>query len=58
MFDNAGWSRPDGSDLIGWTRRAGTSGLVYLQPGDDAITCDNPVYRRLIRNAVHWVARR
>lgn len=56
MFDNAGWDHPPGSDLIGWTRKAGNSPLVYLQPGDDQTTYDNPVYRRLIENAIRWVA--
>lgn len=58
MFDNAGWSHDDGSNLIGWARQAGNSRLVYLQPGDDATTYDNPVYRRLVGNAVRWVAGR
>lgn len=56
MFDNEGWSHEDGSSLIGWTRRAGNSPLVYLQPGDDHVTYDNPVYRRLVENAIRWVA--
>ena len=55
LFDNQGWSHPDGSNLIGWTRRAINSPLVYLQPGDDATTYDNPVYRRLVENAIRWV---
>lgn len=55
MFDNDGWSHPDGSNLIGWTKRAINSPLVYLQPGDDATTYNNPVYRRLVENAIRWV---
>jgi type 1 glutamine amidotransferase len=56
MFDNTGWSHADGSDLIGWVKRAGNSPLVYLQPGDDHVTYDNPDYRLLVENAVRWVA--
>ncbi len=56
MFSNKGWSHDEGSNLIGWTRRVGNSQLVYLQPGDDAVTYDNPVYRRLLQNAIRWVA--
>lgn len=56
MFDNQGWSHDEGSDLIGWTLRAHNSRVVYLQPGDDKTTYDNPVYRRLVENAIHWVA--
>lgn len=55
MFDNEGWDHPEGSNLIGWTKRALNSPLVYLQPGDDAVTYDNPIYRRLIENAIRWV---
>lgn len=55
MFDNEGWSHPEGSNLIGWTRRAINSPIVYLQPGDDATTYDNPIYRRLVENAIRWV---
>jgi len=55
MFDNEGWLHPPGSNLIGWTRKAGNSPLVYLQPGDDRTTYDNPAYRRLVENAIRWV---
>lgn len=54
-FSNEGWSHADGSNLIGWTRKARNSPVVYLQPGDDATTYDNPVYRRLVENAIRWV---
>lgn len=56
MFDNGGWMHPPGHDLIGWTRRARNSPLVYLQPGDDAATFADPNYRRLVENAIRWVA--
>jgi len=55
MFDDEGWDRADGSNLIGWTRRARNSRLVHLQPGDDQTTYDNLVYRRLIENAIRRV---
>jgi hypothetical protein len=55
MFDNEGWDHDDGSSLIGWTKRAGNSPVVYLQPGDDQTTYDNPIYRRLVENAIRWV---
>jgi type 1 glutamine amidotransferase len=56
MFSNEGWQHPDGSNLVGWIKRAGRSPLVYLQPGDAPATYGHPGYRRLIRNAIHWVA--
>lgn len=55
MNDNAGWPHPPGSNLIGWTKRAINSPLVYLQPGDARPAYDNPHYRRLVRNAIDWV---
>jgi type 1 glutamine amidotransferase len=56
MFSNEGWSHPPGSNLIGWVKRAENSPLVYLQPGDDAVTYQNPNYRRLVENAIRWTA--
>ncbi|BEV01033.1 ThuA domain-containing protein [Novosphingobium olei] len=56
MFSNEGWDHAPGSNLIGWAKRAGNSPLVYLQPGDDEVTYANPVYRRLIENAIRWTA--
>jgi type 1 glutamine amidotransferase len=56
MYDNAGWEHPAGSNLIGWTRKALTSRVVYLQPGDGPDAYDNPHIGRLIENAIRWVA--
>jgi len=56
LFSNEGWQHSPGSNLIGWAKRARSSPLVYLQPGDDATTYNNPVYRRLVENALRWVA--
>ena len=55
MNDNSGWAHPPGSNLIGWTKRALSSPLVYLQPGDARQAYDNRHYRRLLRNAIDWV---
>jgi type 1 glutamine amidotransferase len=56
MYDNAAWDHPPGSNLIGWTRRAGNSAVVYLQPGDGPDAYDNPHVRNLIEDAIRWVA--
>jgi type 1 glutamine amidotransferase len=50
-----GWDHPPSSNLIGWTKRAINSPLVYLQPGDGRSAYDNPHYRRLLENAIRWV---
>jgi type 1 glutamine amidotransferase len=56
MYSNDGWAHPDGSRLIGWTKRARNSPLVYLQPGDGPATYADANYRRLVENAIRWVA--
>ncbi|MFA7588305.1 MAG: ThuA domain-containing protein [Novosphingobium sp.] len=58
MFANEGWDHPQGSGVIGWARQAINSRLVYLQPGDGPSAYDNPHYRRLVENAIRWVAKR
>jgi len=56
MHDRAGWHHAPGSNLIGWTKQAIQSRLVYLQPGDGPATYANPHYRQLVENAIRWVA--
>jgi type 1 glutamine amidotransferase len=58
LNERAGWDHPPGSSLIGWTRKAIASDLVYLQPGDGPSAYDSPHYRRLIENSIRWLARR
>ena len=47
---------PPASNLIAWAKVAGRSPLVYIQPGDTASTFGNAPYRRLMANAINWVA--
>lgn len=56
MFSNDGWHHDPGSRLIGWTRQVGNSRIVYLQCGDGPEAYANPWFRRLIWNAIRWVA--
>ena len=56
MFSNDGWDHPTGSNLVGWTRQAINSRLVYLQGGDGASAYADGNYRRLVENAIRWVA--
>lgn len=58
MFANQGWEHPPGSNLIGWAKQALASRLVYLQPGDGPSAYENPHVRRLLENAIRWVADR
>ncbi len=56
MYANEGWTHADGSNLVGWVKRARRSPLVYLQPGDGPATYADETYRRLVENAIRWVA--
>ncbi|MBI1186015.1 MAG: ThuA domain-containing protein [Alphaproteobacteria bacterium] len=56
MYSNEGWSHAPGSDLVGWVKRARHSPLVYLQFGDGPQTYADPNFRRLVANAIRWVA--
>lgn len=55
MHDRTGWEHPPGSNLIGWTKQAINSRLVYLQLGDGESTYTNQHYRQLVENAIRWV---
>ena len=50
------WQHPPASDLIGWAKPAGHSPVVYLQPGDGPQTFADHSFRRLLGNALAWVA--
>ena len=52
------WPGRAASDVVAWTREVDASRLVYLQPGDGPATYANEHWRRLLGNALHWVARR
>ncbi len=56
MHSRRDWSHPPGSNLVAWYRAAGNSPLVYIQGGDDAEALGNEYFRRLLENAVRWVA--
>jgi uncharacterized protein len=56
LYENEGWSHPEGSGLIGWVKTAGNSPIVYLQCGDGPAAYANPSFRRLVANAIRWVA--
>lgn len=53
---NQGWVHPQGSNLVAWAKPAGRSPVVYLQPGDGPSAYGNPGFRRLLGNAIRWVA--
>ncbi len=54
--EQANWSHPPGSDLIVWAHSAGNSPVVVSDVGDGPPAYENRSYRRLIENALKWVA--
>lgn len=46
---------PNSGDIIGWAHTCGNSSIVYLQPGHNHNTFQNPNYRRLVEQSIRWV---
>lgn len=55
---NDGWEHPRGSGVVAWVREHPRSRIVYVQLGDSPAAFANPAYRRLLANALTWVAGR
>ena len=47
---------PEGSNLVGWTKKARNSSIAYLQFGHERIGYENAYFRKLLANAVKWAA--
>jgi uncharacterized protein len=56
MFDNEAWHHPAGSNLVAWAKPARNASLVYLQFGDGPAAYANPHVRRILANALDFVA--
>ncbi len=54
--EQANWRHPPGSDLIVWLNACGNSPVFVSDVGDAPPAYDHPSYRRLIHNAIGWVA--
>ena len=52
-----GWAHPQGSNLIAWINRYRNSDIVVIACGDGPSAYANPGFRRLLGNAIRWVAR-
>jgi hypothetical protein len=50
------WDHPPGSDLVVWANAAGASPVVASDVGDSPAAFGNPAFRRLLLNALCWVA--
>lgn len=47
---------PTSNRVIAWTHTYGRSRVVYIQLGHDRYAYENPHYRRLVHQAIRWVA--
>lgn len=47
---------PQSSKIIGWTHQKENSRIVYIQPGHDKNGYENPAYRKLVKQAIRFVA--
>jgi uncharacterized protein len=56
MYSSDGWSHPAGTGLVGWVKPAGQSPIAYLQPGHGPAAYANASFRKLLSNAIGWVA--
>lgn len=56
MWSREGWNHPPGKGYMGWVKTAGNSPVVYLQSGHGPSAYANPSFRRLLANAIAWVA--
>jgi type 1 glutamine amidotransferase len=54
--ERASWSHPPGTDVIAWANAVGSSPVVATDLGDGPDAYANPGFRRLVHNAIHWVA--
>lgn len=54
--ERAAWTHPPGSDLVVWANARGASPIVASDIGDGPSAFANPQFRRLLRNALVWVA--
>lgn len=54
--EQASWQHPPGSDLIVWANSAGASPVVVSDVGDAPPAYESAAYRKLLHNALRWVA--
>lgn len=51
-------AEPTSGRIIAWAKTYEAARVVYVQLGHDHDAYENPSYRRLLANAIRWVARR
>lgn len=56
LHSRENWEHPPGSNCVAWVKQAGIAPLVYLQFGDGPATYANPHVRRILANALNFIA--
>lgn len=56
MWARDGWTHPRGSGIVGWVKSAGASPIVYFRSGHGPAAYANGGFRRVLSNAIAWVA--
>ncbi|MBH77757.1 MAG: acyl-CoA synthase [Dehalococcoidia bacterium] len=56
MYERGDWTHPPTSNMVAWAKNHYNSPIVYIQPGDVPTSYNNPNYRKLLSNAIKWVA--
>jgi type 1 glutamine amidotransferase len=54
LNSNEGWEHDKGSNYVGWIKTYKNSPVVYLQFGDGPATYENPIFRRILAQAIKW----
>ena len=54
--EQAAWDHGDGDNTIVWAKRTRNSPVVASEAGDGPLAYANPHFRRLLDNAIKWVA--
>jgi type 1 glutamine amidotransferase len=55
-FSNDGWEHPYTSNAVGWVKHAGNSPVAYLQFGDGPSQYAEPIFQKIIGNAISWAS--
>ena len=54
--EQANWRHSPGSNLVVWAKRTHKCPVVAMDSGDGPAAYQNPAFRRLLSNAIRWVA--
>ncbi len=49
---------PESNKIIGWSKTYGNARVVYMQSGHDHFAYENPNFQQILRQAIHWTAKK